>query len=61
MNVDVHQHLWTEPLVEALQRRSRLPFVRRKGRLRMVHLAGDAPSVIELDTGSLAKAGTASP
>jgi predicted TIM-barrel fold metal-dependent hydrolase len=29
MRVDIHQHLWTEPLVAALARRSEPPFVRR--------------------------------
>ena len=28
MRIDVHQHLWTEPLVSALSRRSRAPYVR---------------------------------
>ncbi len=49
MRVDVHQHLWTEPLVEALERRTRLPFVRREGRLCVVHVAGETPSAVDLD------------
>ena len=28
MRIDTHQHLWTEPLVSALARRSRAPYVR---------------------------------
>ena len=31
IRVDVHQHLWTEPLPAALAGRERLPFVRRNG------------------------------
>ena len=47
--VDVHQHCWTAPLVEALERRRRLPFVRREGRLCIVHVAGETPSAVDLD------------
>jgi hypothetical protein len=32
MRIDVHQHVWTEPLLEALARRTRAPRVRRAGR-----------------------------
>ena len=32
MKIDVHQHLWTEPLVQALAAREELPFVRRRAR-----------------------------
>jgi hypothetical protein len=49
MRIDVHQHLWTESLVDALERRSRLPFVRREGGLCAVHLAGEVPSAVDLD------------
>jgi 6-methylsalicylate decarboxylase len=47
--VDVHQHCWTEPLVEALERRQALPFVRRSGPLCMVHVAGETPSAVDLE------------
>lgn len=50
MRVDVHQHLWTEPLIEALERRSRLPFARRDGRLCTIHLGGESPSVVDLES-----------
>jgi 6-methylsalicylate decarboxylase len=50
MRIDVHQHLWTEPLMEALERRSRLPFVRRDDRLCTIHLAGETPSAIDLES-----------
>src|SRR4051812_29450205 len=53
MRVDVHQHLWSEPLVAALARRSSAPCVRRDGqawRLRLpaepsctIDVAGDEP------------------
>jgi hypothetical protein len=50
LRVDVHQHLWTEPLIEALERRPRLPFARRDGRLCIIHLAGESPSVVDLES-----------
>lgn len=50
MRIDVHQHLWTAQFVEALQRRRRLPFVRRDGAEYLVHLAGEAPSAVGLDS-----------
>jgi hypothetical protein len=48
MRIDVHQHLWTEPLLHALERRTRLPFVRRELGLCMIHVAGETPSAIDL-------------
>jgi hypothetical protein len=48
MRVDVHQHLWTEPLVDALARRSCLPFARHDGGLCTLHLAGENPSAVDL-------------
>jgi 6-methylsalicylate decarboxylase len=44
---DVHQHLWSEPLVAALQARRELPFVRREHGLNVLFLAGERPYVIE--------------
>jgi hypothetical protein len=49
MHTDVHQHLWTEPLLVALEQRERLPFVRRAPGLCTIHLAGETPSGIDLD------------
>ena len=43
MKIDVHQHLWTEPLVEALLTRSELPFVRSENGLTVLYLAGERP------------------
>jgi hypothetical protein len=48
MKIDVHQHLWTEPLVEALASRRELPFVRREHGLTVLYLAGERPYVIDL-------------
>jgi hypothetical protein len=49
MKIDVHQHLWTEPLLQALSRRRELPFVRREHGLTVLYLAGEQPYVINLD------------
>ncbi len=48
MKIDVHQHIWTEPLVEALADRRELPFVRRESGLTVLYLAGERPYVIDL-------------
>jgi hypothetical protein len=50
MKIDVHQHLWTEPLVQALAGRQELPFVRREHGLTVLFLAGERPYVIDLST-----------
>ena len=47
IKIDVHQHLWTEPLVAALEQRSELPFVRQEHGLTVLFLAGERPYVIE--------------
>lgn len=48
MKIDVHQHLWTEPLVEALTARRELPFIRSESGLTVLYLAGDRPYVIDM-------------
>lgn len=48
MRVDVHQHLWTEPLVSALAERAELPFVRDEHGLTVLFLAAERPYVIDL-------------
>jgi len=48
IKVDVHQHIWTEPLVEALSERQELPFVRREHGLTVLFLASERPYVIDL-------------
>jgi hypothetical protein len=47
MKIDVHQHLWTEPFVQALMDRHELPFVRRDNGLLVLFLAGERPYVID--------------
>ena len=47
MKIDIHQHFWTGPLVEALAERDELPFVRREQGLTVLFLAGERPYVIE--------------
>ncbi len=53
MQIDVHQHFWTEPLIEALSRRRELPFVRSEHGLTVLYLAGERPFVLDLSTESL--------
>jgi hypothetical protein len=48
MHIDVHQHLWTEPLIDALSRRRELPFVRSEHGLTVLYLAGERPFVLDL-------------
>jgi len=50
MKIDIHQHLWTEPLLQALARREELPFVRVEHGLTVLFLAGERPYVIDLET-----------
>jgi hypothetical protein len=45
---DLHQHVWTPPLLEALQAREALPYARREGGRWVLHAAGERPSVIDL-------------
>lgn len=47
MKTDVHQHLWSEPLIEALAARRELPFVRLERGLTVLYLAGERPYVID--------------
>ena len=48
IKTDIHQHLWTEPLVQALAQRRELPFVRHEHGLTVLFLAGERPYVIDL-------------
>jgi hypothetical protein len=48
MRTDVHQHLWSQPLVEQLAVRRELPFVRLERGLTVLYLAGERPYVIDL-------------
>jgi predicted TIM-barrel fold metal-dependent hydrolase len=46
--VDVHQHLWTKPLLDALAGREALPLVRRHEGLTILHSAAEQPYVIDV-------------
>jgi hypothetical protein len=46
--IDVHQHLWSEPLVHALSERRQLPFIRSEHGLTVLYLAGEQPYIIDL-------------
>jgi len=48
IQVDVHQHVWTQPLVEALASRRSLPFIARTDGLTLLHCAGERPYVIDI-------------
>lgn len=49
MLVDVHQHLWTASLLEALAARDDRPFIRPDHGLTVLHLAGEQPYVIDCE------------
>jgi 6-methylsalicylate decarboxylase len=48
IRIDVHQHMWTEPLVAALADRDEFPFVRHEHGLTVLFLASERPYVIDL-------------
>jgi predicted TIM-barrel fold metal-dependent hydrolase len=50
MRVDVHQHIWTAPLIEALAARTELPFIRLRGGIAELHAAGERPCAIDLNS-----------
>jgi hypothetical protein len=51
MQIDVHQHVWTQPLLEALAARDCLPFVRVTPEgLAVLHSAGERPYVIDVES-----------
>ncbi len=45
--VDVHQHIWTRSLIDALAARDAPPLVRRDGGLTVLHARGEQPYVID--------------
>jgi len=47
--IDMHQHLWTAPLLEALAGRRELPFVRHENGQTVLFLAGERPYLVESD------------
>ncbi len=46
--VDVHQHLWPDPLLRALHRRARTPLIRRSGREWVLRIDGEPEWPIDL-------------
>jgi predicted TIM-barrel fold metal-dependent hydrolase len=46
-SVDIHQHLWTERLVEALARRDSFPFARPANGRFVLYAEGEAPATVE--------------
>jgi 6-methylsalicylate decarboxylase len=52
MRVDVHQHFWGRPLVEALAARDRLPLIDRSGGSTILHSAGEVPYAIAAESRS---------
>ncbi len=50
MRVDVHQHVWTAPLLDRLAARQSPPQIRRTNGLIVLHTAAEPPYVIELAT-----------
>jgi hypothetical protein len=55
VKIDIHQHLWTEPLVQALTERRELPFVREDHGLTVLFLAGERPYVLDLSNDAPAR------
>src|SRR4051794_15670440 len=47
LRIDVHQHLWPEPLLAELSRRAEPPCLRRFGSDWMLHVAGEPPSRLD--------------
>jgi hypothetical protein len=47
--IDIHQHLWPEPLLRGLERRREPPRLVRAGRGWALRLAGEAQAPVELD------------
>jgi hypothetical protein len=48
VRADVHQHVWTRPLLDALASRRALPFVDRNHGQTVLHSAGERPYVIDV-------------
>ena len=47
LRLDVHQHFWTEPLLDALAARRRLPYLARSGGVTLLHSEGEQPYAID--------------
>jgi len=48
LKVDVHQHVWTEPLLNELAQRTQLPLIRREYDVTVLHSEGEQPYVIDV-------------
>lgn len=48
MAIDIHQHLWPEPLLAALARRPSAPRLRREASGWVLEAPGEAPAVVDL-------------
>jgi hypothetical protein len=48
MLVDAHQHVWTQPLLDALAARDMLPLVRHEAGLTVLHSAAEQPYLINV-------------
>jgi predicted TIM-barrel fold metal-dependent hydrolase len=48
MRADIHQHIWTQPLLEALRARRALPFVRVEHEVTVLYCAHERPYVIDV-------------
>jgi predicted TIM-barrel fold metal-dependent hydrolase len=48
MHVDLHQHIWTAPVIEALASRTALPRVELHGDAAVLHAADERPCTIDL-------------
>ena len=48
MKTDLHQHLWTTPLLDALEQRECPPFIRRSDGVAVVTCAGEQPYAIDV-------------
>jgi hypothetical protein len=44
--IDIHQHVWTEPLIEALGRRDSPPFARPANGRFVLYASGEAPATV---------------
>jgi predicted TIM-barrel fold metal-dependent hydrolase len=49
LRIDVHQHVWTEPLLASLAKRTALPLVTREYGVTVLHSEGEQPYVIDVD------------
>ena len=51
--LDIHQHLWTEPLIAALARRTSPPFARQANGRFVLYSLGNAPATVDAGSGAV--------